>query len=188
MRGENSITFSIVRYGNVLGSRGSVVPFFLENKEGGVIPITHPDMTRFNITLDEAVELILFALKNSIGGEVFIPKLSSYKIVDLAKAIAPGCKVKIVGVRSGEKLHEEMIAEHESYNTVELQKHYIILPMPPEYISRPTIEDVLKRFKGKRVKDGFKYNSGTNTKWLSVSDLRDLIKKNIDPNSKTNIK
>jgi len=178
MKGKRDIKFSVVRYGNVIGSRGSVVPFFLKKREEGVLPITHQDMTRFNISLEEGVEMVFHALETHWGGEIFVPKIPSYVITELAKAIGPDCKQEIVGIRPGEKLHEEMITETDSLNTVELDKYYVILPSTPTWAT----EDFLKAFKGKMVPMGFKYNSGTNDEWLSAEQLRDQIRQHVDPN------
>jgi len=182
IKGSRHIVFSVVRYGNVMGSRGSVIPFFLKQKEKGIITVTHPEMTRFNITLDEAVDLVLFALQNAFGGEVFVPQIPSYKIVDLAKAIAPKCKIKIIGIRPGEKLHEEMITESDSYNTIKVKKYYIILPVAPHFNPVATIGKYSKKFKVKKVKPGFRYTSGTNDAWLTIKDLQTLITKKMDVN------
>ncbi|MBB6610434.1 UDP-N-acetylglucosamine 4,6-dehydratase (inverting) [Pontibacter sp. Tf4] len=177
MKGKRDIKFSVVRYGNVIGSRGSVVPFFLKKREEGVLPITHQDMTRFNISLEEGVEMVFHALETHWGGEIFVPKIPSYVITELAKAIGPDCKQEIVGIRPGEKLHEEMITETDSLNTVELDKYYVILPSTPTWAT----EDFLKAFNGKMVPMGFKYNSGTNDEWLSAEQLRDQIRQHVDP-------
>ncbi|WP_242918159.1 UDP-N-acetylglucosamine 4,6-dehydratase (inverting) [Pontibacter liquoris] len=177
MKGKRDIRFSVVRYGNVIGSRGSVVPFFLKKRSEGVLPITHPEMTRFNISLEEGVELVFHALENHWGGEIFVPKIPSYVITDMAEAIGPDCRQEIVGIRPGEKLHEEMITETDSLNTVELDKYYIILPSTPTW----TTEEFLKTHKGRMVEMGFKYNSGTNTDWLNVAQLRDQIRQHVDP-------
>lgn len=177
MAGGRDINFSVVRYGNVMGSRGSVIPFFLNKRHEGILPITNPEMTRFNITLKEAVNLVMLALQNALGGEIFVPKIPSYKVIDLAHAIAPNCEVKIVGIRPGEKLHEEMIAETDSFNTVEFDSYYVIMPTTPRW--KP--EELINKFKGKLAKSGFKYNSGTNTTWLSVEELRKLIQEHVDP-------
>jgi len=128
MKGKRDIKFSIVRYGNVLGSRGSVIPFFLNSRKSGILPITHQDMTRFNISLEEGVDLVLFAIENSVGGEIFVPKLPSYKILDVATAIAPSLPTKIIGIRTAEKLHEDMITQSDAPNTYEFENHYIIIP------------------------------------------------------------
>lgn len=177
MRGSRDIKFSVVRYGNVIGSRGSVVPFFLEERKKNVLPITDESMTRFNITLEEGVEMVLYALENSWGGELFVPKIPSFKITDLAKAIAPNATTKVVGIRPGEKIHEEMITETDSLNTVEFEKYYVITPS-----STPSwnYDEWLQHFNGKPVPMGFKYNSGTNSEWLSVEDLREQIVTHVD--------
>ncbi|PRY14427.1 UDP-N-acetylglucosamine 4,6-dehydratase (inverting) [Pontibacter ummariensis] len=176
MKGKRDIRFSVVRYGNVIGSRGSVVPFFLSKRSEAVLPITHPEMTRFNISLKEGVELVFHALENHWGGEIFVPKIPSYRITDMAKAIGPNCRQEIVGIRPGEKLHEEMITETDSLNTVELDKYYVILPSTP--IWSPA--EFLKAHKGKMVEMGFKYNSDTNKDWLSVEQLRAEIRQHVD--------
>ena len=180
MKGKRDIRFSVVRYGNVIGSRGSVVPFFLKKRAEGVLPITHPEMTRFNISLEEGVEMVFHALEQHWGGEIFVPKIPSYVITELATAIAPDCQQDVVGIRPGEKLHEEMITETDSLNTVELDKYYVILPSTPTWAT----EDFLKAFNGKMVPLGFKYNSGTNTDWLSAQQLREQIRQHVDPDFK----
>lgn len=172
MVGAHDIKFSVVRYGNVMGSRGSVIPFFLEQKKKGVLPITHEEMTRFNITLEEGVDLVFHALENAFGGEIFVPKIPSFRIMDLAKAIDDKCETKIIGIRAGEKIHEEMITETDSLNTIEFDKYYVITPSTPQWDP----EDLMKKFKGKKAKPGFKYNSGTNDRWLTVEDLKKAIK------------
>jgi UDP-N-acetylglucosamine 4,6-dehydratase len=169
--GNRKLKFSVVRYGNVFGSRGSVVPFFLSKKEGGVLPITDPNMTRFNISLEQGVDLVLWVLKNAIGGEIFIPKLASYKITDMASAIGPKCKHKVVGIRPGEKIHEEMITVSDSYNTLELQDNYIILPsLENKYLSY-----YKKKFRARNVKKDFTYRSNGTKKFLSIKNLKDLL-------------
>jgi FlaA1/EpsC-like NDP-sugar epimerase len=180
IKGSKNLKFSVVRYGNVLGSRGSVVPFFIDKKKTGTLPITHEEMTRFNITLDEGVEMVLNAVQNSWGGELFIPKIPSYKIIDVATAIAPECKLEIVGVRAGEKIHEEMITETDSLNTYDCGKYYVIRPSAPVWNEK----DWTENFKATKVPYGFKYNSATNPEWLSVDEIRSLIKKHVDPNFK----
>ena len=177
-KGNRDLKFSVVRYGNVLGSRGSVVPFFLEKRKNGELPITDERMTRFNISLEEGVDLVLYALEHMWGGELFVPKIPSYRITDLAEAIGPKCKHVTVGIRSGEKLHEEMITETDGLNTIEFDRHFIILPSARLWDS----EDYQKAFNGRRCDYGFKYSSGTNTEWLSVAQLRELIRKHVDPN------
>lgn len=176
MKGSRNLKFSVVRYGNVMGSRGSVIPFFLEKRKSGSLPITDPKMTRFNISLQEGVELVLFAIGNAWGGEIFVPKIPSYRITDVAKAIGPNCEYPIVGIRPGEKIHEEMITESDSFNTVDLGDYYAILPN----LSYWKEEDYLSHFHAKKVELGFKYNSGTNNQWLSVNEIQDLIKKYVD--------
>lgn len=180
IKGNRDIRLSAVRYGNVMGSRGSVMPFFLDKRKTGVLPITHKDMTRFNITLQEGVDLVLYAIQYAWGGEIFVPKIPSFKVTELAKAIAPECKTKIVGIRPGEKIHEEMITESDALLTVDIGKYYAILPHHPGWNK----SEYLKKYKGKTVPDGFRYNSGTNSEWLSVDELRKLIKKEIDPGFK----
>ncbi len=178
-KGTHDIKFSVVRYGNVMGSRGSVIPFFIEKKKEGVLPITDERMTRFNITLQEGVDLVLNSLKLMWGGELFVPKIPSYKILDVAKAIAPNAKTVNVGIRPGEKLHEEMITATDSINTIEFEKYYVILPSIPVW----DIEKFRKESNGKEgkfCKPDFSYNSGANEKFLTVEELRDLIIKNVD--------
>lgn len=174
-KGGRKLNFSVVRYGNVMGSRGSVIPFFIKQKGNGIVPITHPDMTRFNITLNAAVDLVLFALQNSFGGEIIVPKLPSYKITDVAKAIDPKGKMKVVGIRPGEKMHEEMITEAESNNVIEINKYYVILPPQHHFNPLATAQKYAKKFKVKQVKPGFRYSSGANTEWLTVSEIRKLV-------------
>lgn len=176
IKGKQDIRFSVVRYGNVMGSRGSVIPFFRKvASETGVIPITHKDMSRFNISLEDGVEMVLWAIENAMGKEIFVPKIPSYNIETMAKAIAPNVKLDYVGIRPGEKIHEEMITESDSYNTIEFDRYYAILPSDVEK------EKFLKHFKAREVDKGFKYNSGTNTEWETVESLRDKIKRFVDP-------
>ena len=182
IKGSHEILFATVRYGNVMGSRGSVIPFFLKKRSEGVLPITHPEMTRFNISLDEGVDLVLYALEKAIGGEIFVPKIPSYRILDLAEAICPDCETKIVGIRPGEKIHEEMITVADSLNTIETEKHFIIVPNSPYQDYNKQMERYLKYYNGKRVPEGFSYNSGKNERFLTVEELRELIKMNVDPN------
>lgn len=181
IRGSKDIRFSVVRYGNVMGSRGSVIPFFLSKKNDGTLPITHLEMTRFNISLQAGVDMVMYALENHLGGEIFVPKIPSYRILDVAEAIAPKCKTKIVGIRPGEKLHEEMITDTDSLNTIDLGKYYAILPSVSFTCSK---EDYLLHHKAKEVPFGFRYNSGTNKEWESVESLRELIVEHVDPNFK----
>lgn len=177
IKGKRNIKLSVVRYGNVLGSRGSVVPYFLLMRKKGVLPITDINMTRFNISLNESIQMVLWVLKNHVGSEIFVPKIPSFKITDLVEAIAPSCEKKITGIRPGEKLHEEMITPADSLTTIDLEKYYAILPnLNSEHLS------VYHQFK--KVNEGFSYKSNTNTEWLSVQDLRALIRMNIDPQFK----
>lgn len=178
IKGKRDIRFSVVRYGNVMGSNGSVMPFFLKKRRDGVLPITDERMTRFNISLEDGVEMVMNALENAWGGEIFVPKIPSYKITDVATAIAPECEQKIVGIRPGEKLHEEMITVSDSLNTWDLGKYYAILPQRPMF----ELEDYVKEFKAKRVADGFSYNSGDNTEWETIETLRDHVREYVDPN------
>lgn len=177
VKGARDLRLSVVRYGNVIGSRGSVVPFFLEKRKSGVIPITDPTMTRFNISLEEGVEMVLWALENAHGGEIFVPKIPSYRITDVAEAIAPECKQEIVGIRPGEKIHEEMITSSDSLNTVDLGQYYAILPSTTEYLA----EDYLQKTGGTPVEPGFCYNSGTNPEFMTVEELRAAVRKHVDP-------
>lgn len=183
MKGSRNIRFSVVRYGNVMGSRGSVIPFFMQKRNTGVLPITHTDMTRFNISLQEGVDLVLFALQNHLGGETFVPKIPSYRIGDIAQAIAPSCKTEVVGIRPGEKLHEEMITETDALNTIDLGKYYAILPSVMLTFSEL---EYLKHHKAKKVPANFKYNSGTNEEWETVESLREKIKQFVDKDFEPN--
>ncbi len=176
--GNRELRFSAVRYGNVMGSRGSVIPFFLEKAKSGVLPITHKDMTRFNISLEDGVEMVLWAIENAIGGEIFVPKIPSYKIETIAKAIAPNAKIVDVGIRPGEKLHEEMITESDSYNTIEFDQYYAILP------SGADKQRYIDHFKAREVPQGFKYNSGSNSDWETLETLRAKFKQFVDPDFK----
>jgi UDP-N-acetylglucosamine 4,6-dehydratase (inverting) len=178
IKGNKDIRFSVVRYGNVMGSNGSVIPFFIKNREKGIIPITDPNMTRFNISLKGGVEMVMHALENAWGGEIFIPKIPSYRITDLAKAIAPHCKHEVVGIRPGEKIHEEMITPSDSFYTYDLGKYYTIIPAIPSW----EVNDFVKVFGAKLVTQGFSYNSGNNTEWETVESLRKLIKEHVDSN------
>ena len=171
IKGKRDITFSVVRYGNVMGSRGSVIPFFLARRDQPSLPITDVNMTRFNITLDEGVDMVIGALQNAMGGEIFVPKIPSYRITDVATAIAPSAVHDIVGIRPGEKLHEEMITSSDSYNTVDIGKYYAILPVQPV-----DIRDQYLANGAAMVEPGFTYNSGTNSEFLSADNLRELIK------------
>jgi UDP-N-acetylglucosamine 4,6-dehydratase len=180
IRGFNNIKFSVVRYGNVMGSNGSVIPFFLKQRHTGVLPITDPNMTRFNITLDQGVDMVLHALEHAWGGEIFVPKIPSYRILDVAEAVGPECEKPVVGIRPGEKIHEEMITESDSFYTWDLGKYYTILPSTHKW----KIEEFASHFTAVKVADRFKYNSGENTEWESVEKLRDLIRLHVNPDFK----
>lgn len=182
IRGSKNIKFSVVRYGNVMGSRGSVIPFFLQKRDEGCLPITHPEMTRFNISLQSGVDLVLYAIEHHLGGEIFIPKIPSYKILDVANAVAPNSEIKIVGIRPGEKLHEEMISETDSLHTIDMGDKFAILP---SVSFDHTEEEYIDHHNAKKVPFGFKYNSGTNTEWETLDSLKELIKANIDPSFKS---
>lgn len=178
IKGKRDLRFSAVRYGNVMGSRGSVIPFFQEKAKSGILPITHKEMTRFNISLEEGVDMVLWAIENAIGGEIFVPKIPSYKIETIAKAIAPNAIIEEIGIRPGEKLHEEMITESDSFNTIEFDKYFAILP------SYSDKQKYINHFKAWEVPKGFKYNSGTNDEWETVETLRMKIEKFVDSNFK----
>jgi UDP-N-acetylglucosamine 4,6-dehydratase/5-epimerase len=178
IKGNRDLRFSVVRYGNVMGSRGSVIPFFINKAKEGVIPITHREMTRFNISIEDAVAMVLWAIENALGGEIFVPKIPSYKIETVANAIAPKASLIEVGIRAGEKLHEEMITESDSYNTIEFNRYYAILP------SNANKEKYIKHFAATEVPEGFKYNSGTNSQWIGTEEMRVLIRKFVDPGFK----
>ena len=177
IKGGRDIRFSVVRYGNVMGSRGSVIPFFLRQRETGVLPITDPAMTRFNISLEEGVDLVRWALDEAHGGEIFVPKIPSYRITDVAEAIGPACEHRVLGIRPGEKIHEEMITESDSFNTVDLGSRYAVLPSS----ERNGVDAYVERSGGQRVEPGYSYNSGTNHEFLSVDALRALIREHMDP-------
>jgi UDP-N-acetylglucosamine 4,6-dehydratase len=174
IKGKRDLRFSAVRYGNVMGSRGSVIPFFMDKAKEGVLPITHKEMTRFNISLQEGVDMVMWAIENAMGGELFVPKIPSYKILDVAKAIAPNAKYEDVGIRPGEKLHEEMITPSDSHNTIDLGKYYAILPSDGKQKYLDFYKDAVE------VEKGFNYNSGTNDQWISVEEMRELIRKHVD--------
>lgn len=175
IRGNRDIRFSVVRYGNVMGSRGSVIPFFLGKKDEGVLPITDPAMTRFNISLQEGVDMVLWSIDNAWGGEVLVPKIPSYRITDVATAVGPDCRQEIIGTRPGEKVHEEMITASDSFNTVDLGQYYAILPSTPIY----SLQEYCEKTGAKQVPAGFAYDSGTNPDFLSVDQLRTLIDKHV---------
>ena len=176
IKGARSLRFSVVRYGNVMGSRGSVIPFFLNKARTGVLPITDPAMTRFNISLQDGVDMVLWALDHALGGELLVPKIPSYRITDVAQAIGPGCKKPVIGIRPGEKIHEEMITASDSFSTIDLGRYYAILPSDGSVQRQYQAADLSV----KSVEPGFAYNSGTNSDFLSVDQLRDLIKKHVD--------
>jgi len=179
IKGSKDIKFSAVRYGNVMGSRGSVIPFFISKRDSGVLPITHMEMTRFNISLEAGVDLVMFAMQHHLGGEIFIPKIPSYKIVDVANAIAPNAKLEDVGIRPGEKLHEEMITPTDALNTIDLGKYYAILP---SVSFRFTKEDYMAHHNAISVPFGFHYSSDKNTEWETIESLREKIVNYCDPN------
>jgi UDP-N-acetylglucosamine 4,6-dehydratase len=170
-QGSHSTAFSVVRYGNVAGSRGSVIPFFLKKKADGVLPITDERMTRFLITLEQGVQFVLDCLKRMQGGELFVPKIPSLHIMDLAKAIAPGVKTEIIGIRPGEKIHEVMISSDDAINTLEFDTYFVIQPAHPWWDNIKYIEIN----GGKKVKDDFKYSSDLNDQWLSIDDLKNML-------------
>src|SRR5688572_18141155 len=180
IRGHNPIKFSVVRYGNVMGSNGSVIPFFIKKRREGVLPITVENMTRFNISLDGGVDMVLHALEHAWGGELFVPKIPSYKIMDVAKAIGPDCEHKIVGIRPGEKIHEEMITSSDSFFTYDLGKYYVIVPQTPNW----KLDEFIRQFDAKKVADGFAYDSGTNIEWETVESIRQMIREHVDPDFK----
>ncbi|HNP33342.1 MAG TPA: UDP-N-acetylglucosamine 4,6-dehydratase (inverting) [Flavobacterium sp.] len=177
IKGHQDIKFSVVRYGNVMGSNGSVIPFFMEKRKEGILPITDPNMTRFNISLEGGVDMVLHALETAWGGELFVPKIPSYKIMDVAKAIGPNCEHKVSGIRPGEKIHEEMITSSDSFTTYDLGKYYVILPQ----VTTWDINAYIKQFNAKLVPEGFNYTSGENTEWETVESLRSLIKEHLYP-------
>ena len=184
VRGDRDINFSVVRYGNVMGSRGSVIPFFLERRKSGVLPITDPAMTRFNITLEEVVELVFFALEHALGGEIFVPKIPSYRITELAEAVGPECKHPVVGIRPGEKVHEEMVTSSDSLNTIETEDYYIIVPNLTDMNFAEALATYTAHYRAKPVEPGFRYSSGANDQWLTVDEIRALICRHLDPNFK----
>jgi UDP-N-acetylglucosamine 4,6-dehydratase (inverting) len=175
-KGTKDVRFSVVRYGNVMGSNGSVIPFFMNKKKEGKLPITSDKMTRFNISLEGGVDMVMHALEHAWGSEIFIPKIPSYRILDIAEAVAPECEKEIVGIRPGEKIHEEMITPSDSYNTYDLGRYYTILPTQTIW----DIDSFITAFKAKKVIEGFSYNSGENEEWETVDTLRELIKEHVD--------
>lgn len=176
MIGKRDLKISVVRYGNVIGSRGSVIPFFIKKRNEGVLPITDERMTRFNITLEDGIKLVLKALDIMWGGEIFVPKIHSYRITDVAEAVAPDCRTEIVGIRPGEKIHEEMITMTDAISTVEFKDYFVILPSVPLW----DVEEFLKTFNGKMCSQGFCYNSGNNSEWMSIDDIRKQIVQHVD--------
>ncbi|WP_047710172.1 UDP-N-acetylglucosamine 4,6-dehydratase (inverting) [Pectobacterium atrosepticum] len=171
--GEHGTKFSVVRYGNVMGSRGSVIPFFMSIKDKGVLPITDDRMTRFMISLEEGVELVWHAFEDMVGGEIYVKKIPSMKVTDLASTIAPEAKQEIIGIRPGEKLHEQMISAEDAYYTYEYKEHFKILPVINDWSESPErIKD------GKRVPEGFVYSSDNNTEWMSSADLQIWVEQN----------
>jgi UDP-N-acetylglucosamine 4,6-dehydratase (inverting) len=176
--GWNPIKFSVVRYGNVMGSNGSVIPFFLKKRESGTLPITDPQMTRFNIPLQGGVDLVMHALEHAYGGEIFVPKIPSYKIMDVAEAIGPECDKPVVGIRPGEKVHEEMITSSDSFYTYDTGNYYAILPSGHRW----DIDEFIKTFKAKKVAPGFRYNSADNDEWETVESLRQKINEYLGAN------
>lgn len=177
IKGKNPIRFSVVRYGNVMGSNGSVIPFFIKKKkQDNILPITDPNMTRFNISLQGGVDMVMHALENAWGGELFVPKIPSYRITDVAEAIGPDCEKPIVGIRPGEKVHEEMITASDSFYTYDLGKYYTIIPATHRW----GLEEFIDTFNAKKVDQGFSYNSGENEEWETVESLRSLIKEHVD--------
>ena len=177
IKGTRDLRFSVVRYGNVMGSRGSVIPFFLDKAKTGVLPLTDPSMTRFNISLSEGVAMVLWALEHALGGELFVPKIPSYRITDVAEAIGPSCEKPITGIRPGEKIHEEMITSSDSFTTIDLGEYYAILP------SDGRVQKCYQEagINSTAVSAGFAYNSGSNPEFLSVEQLRALIREHVDP-------
>lgn len=177
IKGANPIKFSVVRYGNVMGSNGSVIPYFLKQREKGILPITSPKMTRFNISLSQGVEMVMHALEHAWGGEIFVPKIPSYRITDVAEAIGPECEKQVIGIRPGEKMHEEMITSSDSFYTYDLGRYYAIVPSSPIW----SIEEFIEHYNAKKVPEGFRYNSAENEEWETVESLRGLIKTHVDP-------
>ncbi|MFT5489340.1 MAG: UDP-N-acetylglucosamine 4,6-dehydratase [Alphaproteobacteria bacterium] len=176
--GGHHMSFSVVRYGNVMGSRGSVIPFFMDKRGSGLLPITDSRMTRFNIPLNQGVDLVLYAIKEALGGEIFVPRIPSYRITDVAEAIAPGAKTEVVGIRPGEKLHEEMVSNADAMTSVERDGIYMILPQGKAEMRAKYLDQL----GATALEEDFVYNSGTNDDWLSIEQLRTLIIEHVDPN------
>lgn len=183
IKGSNPIKFSVVRYGNVMGSNGSVIPFFIKKRKEGKLPITDPNMTRFNISLQGGVDMVMHALESAWGGEIFVPKIPSYRILDVAEAIGPECEKPVVGIRPGEKVHEEMITSSDSFYTYDLGKYYAILPATHSW----NLDEFISHHKAVKVPLGFRYNSEENTDWETVETLRSLIKEHVDPTFDANV-
>ena len=180
LRGHRDLALSVVRYGNVMGSRGSVIPFFLEQRRTGVLPITDLEMTRFNITLEEGVELVMDAISTARGGEIYVPKIPSYRITDVAEAVGPDCERPVIGIRPGEKVHEEMITETDALQTIETDRRYLILPVLAQRKPGEVLREFCAHHAGEPVPRGFSYNSRDNTDWLTVAQLRELIRQHVD--------
>ncbi len=174
--GKRDLRFSVVRYGNVMGSNGSVIPYFLKQRSSGVLHITDPNMTRFNIPIEGGVDMVLHALEHARGGELFVPRIPSYRITDLAEAIGPECEKPVIGIRPGEKIHEEMITASDSFSTYQIGKYYVILPT--DFRNK---EAYLKEVGAEAVEAGFTYNSASNEEFLSVEEIRELIQQHVDP-------
>jgi len=174
--GKQDVKFSVVRYGNVMGSNGSVIPFFLNRRASGVLPITEPTMTRFNISLTDGVKMVLHAMEHSWGGELYVPKISSYRITDVAEAIGPECEHPVIGIRPGEKIHEEMITSSDSFTTYDLGEYYVILPQ----VTKWDLDSYIKEFDARKVPSGFSYTSGDNEDFETVAGLRILIREHVD--------
>jgi UDP-N-acetylglucosamine 4,6-dehydratase (inverting) len=173
IKGKKNITFSVVRYGNVFSSRGSVIPEFLKQKENKVLKITHKEMTRFNIFMNDAIKMVLWAMKNTNGGEIIIPKLKSYKIIDLAKIIGPDCKISFIGIRPGEKIHETLISNSETSNVVDIGKYYIM------FNNSESIKNFLMNNNCKKYSDGHDYSSNNLKSLMSIKQLKKIIIKEI---------
>ena len=174
--GKQNVKFSVVRYGNVMGSNGSVIPFFMNRRASGVLPLTEPTMTRFNISLVDGVRMVLHALEHSWGGELYVPKIPSYRITDVAEAIGPECEHPVIGIRPGEKIHEEMITSSDSFTTYDLGEYYVILPQ----VTKWDLDSYIKEFDARKVPSGFSYTSGDNEDFETVAGLRILIREHVD--------
>lgn len=177
--GQHDTRFAVVRYGNVMGSRGSVIPFFLQQREKGVLPITDERMTRFSITLQQGVDFVLACLDRMWGGELFVPKIPSYRILDVAAAVAPECTTNVIGIRPGEKLHEEMITSTDALNTIEFDDYFVILPSTPLWDTEKFRQESAAK-PGQQVADSFSYNSGTNPHFLTIDELKQLVSKELN--------